>query len=962
MKSFCFKSILILIIFSFTNLSAQTESVNITFKVDMSLQKQLGTFKPNAPDNNKVYLKGTFNGGWEINEMTLVSGSTDIYEKTLSLPKNSTSPFKFFINTDETNPDIGIWEVIPGNVGLYGDRLMFVRESDISISPIYFNNLTPNSYVINPMDTDPHLYSVDSFYETFGSTDASMNVTFNSSGQIRGAHKFEYSVKQTESWGGNAGIGKTIPGSDFFNLSKAGPTETANTFSFYINVDSKATFSDRTVLYISLYDMSENPSKEFDYDLAERWDYNLDISTLSADPGWTKIEIPFSRFSIPDWISFKGNGVLNPETIKKYDIGVNLNGRDGGIGVDITTGSFSLDNFAVERVEGLDPVSIHFKVDMRGVRQQFKFDPIKDHVLVRGEFNFWTEQDTLFDLDGDLVYEGDVLALPNGTYGYKFFTDSPTADNSGWESNIGEDPVSGNRLIVIGDINIEAPLKNFNEVPALYTWANYIRLIGSNNNIQMLFGTAATATDGQDAALGEIIAPPPPPESDAPDLKFQRVGYDDLINDFRPDTQESIEWKILFQGPYPITLKWDKTAFPEGSFRLKDVIGGTFINLDMKSVDSVYITNNAITKLAITFSKTTTININIAVGWNIASIPLNAADMSAASIFEDNITSTWKYDNGYTSETTIETGKGYWIKYNSAKTISVVGLPVNKNTVAVKAGWNIIAPYETEIIVTNINTTPAGIILSSFFSFEGQYKTPTSLKPGMGYWIKVQNDGVLNLNTGSGKISENHFAEIDNNWTKIIVSDRKNSTSIYLADKGVNTNQYELPPLSPAGNLDVRFDSEKFVETLTGSARRIKITSEEYPVTLTLHGTDLKIRTNEGNESILRNGEKYTINNPSIRIIEIEPLEIPVEFTLMQNYPNPFNPETTIKFGIPENSDVTLSIFNTLGEKVADLVKGEMEAGYHTVNWHPTNMPSGMYIYRITTNKYTQTKKLIFLK
>jgi len=232
----------------------------------------------------------------------------------------------------------------------------------------------------------------------------------------------------------------------------------------------------------------------------------------------------------------------------------------------------------------------------------------------------------------------------------------------------------------------------------------------------------------------------------------------------------------------------------------------------------------------------------------------------------------------------------------------------------------------------------------------------------MGYWIKVDADGVINLNSGAGKISETNFAVIDNNWSKITVSDRKQSANLYLAYKGTNTNQFELPPLSPSGDLDVRFDSQTYVEVLGSSAKRIIFRSEDYPVTINLYGTDLRIRTNDGIETILRNREKFSITNPAIRSIEIEPIEMPLEFTLMQNYPNPFNPSTTIKFGLPEKSNVNISIFNTLGEKVAELINGEIEAGYHTINWQPTALTSGMYIYRITTNKYMATKKLIFLK
>jgi len=78
-----------------------------------------------------------------------------------------------------------------------------------------------------------------------------------------------------------------------------------------------------------------------------------------------------------------------------------------------------------------------------------------------------------------------------------------------------------------------------------------------------------------------------------------------------------------------------------------------------------------------------------------------------------------------------------------------------------------------------------------------------------------------------------------------------------------------------------------------------------------------------------------------------EPGEIPREFSLSQNYPNPFNPNTTIGYGLPQQSHVTLTVFNILGQKVVQLVNGEMDAGYHAVPLDGSTMASGVYMYRI---------------
>ena len=83
---------------------------------------------------------------------------------------------------------------------------------------------------------------------------------------------------------------------------------------------------------------------------------------------------------------------------------------------------------------------------------------------------------------------------------------------------------------------------------------------------------------------------------------------------------------------------------------------------------------------------------------------------------------------------------------------------------------------------------------------------------------------------------------------------------------------------------------------------------------------------------------------------------------LEQNYPNPFNPSTTIRYGLPSRSNVTLTVFNTLGQQVATLIQGEQQAGYHEVKWDASSLASGVYICRLMAGDFMQTKRLLLLK
>ena len=83
---------------------------------------------------------------------------------------------------------------------------------------------------------------------------------------------------------------------------------------------------------------------------------------------------------------------------------------------------------------------------------------------------------------------------------------------------------------------------------------------------------------------------------------------------------------------------------------------------------------------------------------------------------------------------------------------------------------------------------------------------------------------------------------------------------------------------------------------------------------------------------------------------------------LSQNFPNPFNPSTAIRYSLPGRSHVTLTVFNTLGQQVAQLVDGEVDAGYHEVKFDASGLSSGVYLYRMQAGGFVATRRLVQLR
>ena len=111
-------------------------------------------------------------------------------------------------------------------------------------------------------------------------------------------------------------------------------------------------------------------------------------------------------------------------------------------------------------------------------------------------------------------------------------------------------------------------------------------------------------------------------------------------------------------------------------------------------------------------------------------------------------------------------------------------------------------------------------------------------------------------------------------------------------------------------------------------------------------------------------------NNPNYMVVgtlSIDGADIPEVFALHQNYPNPFNPITTLRYDLPENSYVNVTIYDMLGREIRTLVNQHQDAGFKSVIWDATNdygkpVSAGVYLYQIQSGEFVQTGKMVLLK
>jgi len=318
---------------------------------------------------------------------------------------------------------------------------------------------------------------------------------------------------------------------------------------------------------------------------------------------------------------------------------------------------------------------------------------------------------------------------------------------------------------------------------------------------------------------------------------------------------------------------------------------------------------------------------------------------------------------------------GYWIKMKQSDELSIFGINANPySLINLEEGWNLVSylPIQPDSISNALKSISNNLIVVLGYNKGGlmydpkildEFNTLKIMQPGFGYWIKTKSiDSLIYPNTNilnsfsDTNLKNNLNVFPTNEWIGIWGDEVKINNNLIsdgtvvraIDNNGVICGEFIVSNegkfgLMPVYRDDIRTEFDEGAEV----GEDVSLYFNDYKFPKGIKWTEMG--------AVVDFKDLIVSINDDISIL-------PKEFELYQNYPNPFNPATTIKFALPIKSRINLSIYNILGEKIAELINEELEAGYYEKQWNASNFASGIYFYRITSSSFVDTKKLILLK
>lgn len=463
---------------------------------------------------------------------------------------------------------------------------------------------------------------------------------------------------------------------------------------------------------------------------------------------------------------------------------------------------------------------------------------------------------------------------------------------------------------------------------------------------------------------------------------------------------EAFNWKI-FRASDGRIFDAEATYVP---------VGGLITNTDLYS-------SNGISQLASLNGGVSTHCLSLRAGWSLIASYVAPLKPSMDSVFQsvnDDVVIVKNGNqktyipsipvNGIGSWTSSE---GYQIKLTHARSLCIQGqrLFAGSAPISLPLGWSLL-PFigdEDISIASGLSSIEGNIIIVK--DQDGKTYAPSigvntigNLRTGQGYQIKMSSARTLHFpSLDYERLMQASLSEIN---LKRVTSD---PPPWYRANTGINhtvvipsstTPTFEGVPLAVGDFIGAFYDSAGksacagYEEWLGTGPMAIAIFGDD-PTTAPkdgfLSGESLQwkiwrrtaMQAYQANTSYMAPGglgglvtdsSRFTANGISAiaslagTLTSVGLVAVPVEFSLLQNFPNPFNPTTTITFGIPDRMDISISLFNLLGEHIADLANGTFDAGYHSVTFTADRLSSGTYFYRLRSNTSVLTKRMLLMR
>jgi hypothetical protein len=381
--------------------------------------------------------------------------------------------------------------------------------------------------------------------------------------------------------------------------------------------------------------------------------------------------------------------------------------------------------------------------------------------------------------------------------------------------------------------------------------------------------------------------------------------------------------------------------------------------------------------------------------WSLISYNVSVGDQSVENVLSsidgmyDLVISSTCEDGAVTFDITrppqlndlevMDNDHGYWVYAPGAETLVITGTPVPPNTpLELCMGWNVISylPNMEDDIFHAWSTIDSELEYAIGYDceFGAQTFDPqrpvhlndlTCLRPGSGYWVKLYSAATLTYPAAEYGCEDLSPLPKPVNLTSVVeptpwVSDFWSNGNAHGPAEGAVLTVHDEDGV--VCGQTVVLDGGMFLIHVYGDDPNTnRDEGADLQSILTFTVDDVEYDVIGDNSWVERRSAEITLSRSG------SAGQIPAAFELMQNYPNPFNPKTTIRFRMPEGAQVELAIYNVLGRKVRTLVDEYYPAGEHEVEWNgrfddDNTAESGVYFYRISTDTFTNVRKMTLLK